>query len=265
MPFQGILFSDVHLAEGTTPLNDLFAAFVQRVRGTPEVACLGDLSEYWFGRLQLQSSHGQWLFGQMQALAEGAKRALWVAGNRDFMFDGQARQAGWRVCRNQYRGEFCGLPVALEHGDRFCTKDRSYQRFRWWFRKVPWSWLGVVLSARHGHAMARYFRGKSMGETARKQPSLFGIQPQPVQAHVAAGAAHVVCGHVHTPFQRAYAVDGHSGMLHVLGDWQPDGAVVAVVEDGRLRLVRFDGDKFLDFAAPSEQKTFAPGEEAART
>ncbi|MCC6465713.1 MAG: hypothetical protein IT463_10275 [Planctomycetes bacterium] len=265
MPFQGVLFSDVHLAEGTTRLNELFAAFVQRVRGTPEIACLGDLSEYWIGRKHLQDAHGKWLFNHMRELAQGARRAVWVAGNRDFLFDAQARQAGWQVCRNQYRGEFCGLPVALEHGDRFCSLDKGYQRFRWWFRKVPWSWLGIVLSARRGHALARYFRGKSMGETARKQPSLFGIQPQPVQTHVAAGAGHVFCGHVHTPFERNYDAAGRTGSLHVLGDWRPDGAVVAVVQDGRPRLVRFDGDKFLDFEAPNEQKTFAPGEEAART
>lgn len=253
--FDGILFSDLHLSPDTPRLNELFAAFVKRVEGTPEVACLGDLCEYWIGYMQLRQPHGKWVFEHMQRLAKGARRAVWIDGNRDFMFHKEARQAGYIARRNLYLGEFGGVPTALEHGDRFCTLDREYQRFRWWFRKLPWRFLQTFFTEAMGHRLAQKLRTKSKGQVVRRNPSQFGVQNEPVLRLVQRGAQVVVCGHVHTPFARPEG----DGQLLVMSDWRHDGAVVCTVKGGEFRLMKFDGNDFLPFEAPAEQQVFAPG------
>jgi len=253
--FDGVLFSDLHLSPDTPRLNELFEAFVNRVEGTPEVACLGDLCEYWIGYMQLWQPHGKWVDEQMRRLARGARRAIWVDGNRDFMFRTEARRAGFIARRNQYRGEFCGTQAALEHGDRFCTLDCEYQRFRWWFRKLPWRFLQTFFTEARGHRLARNLRMKSKGQVTRRNPSQFGIQGRPVRRLMARGAKVVVCGHVHTPFAR----DEGGGKLVVMSDWRESGAVVCTVKDGAFMLMRFDGNDFRPFEAPAEQQVFAPG------
>jgi UDP-2,3-diacylglucosamine hydrolase len=257
--FDGILFSDVHLSPDTPRVNALFDAFVERVAGTPQIACLGDLTEYWIGTKHLRNDFGRHVNAQMQRLAHEAQRAIWVPGNRDFLFSWQAPTAGWQVCRNVYEGDFCGRRVAFEHGDRFCTLDREYQRFRMWFRRLPWRFMNLLISAERGHRMAKDMRGKSKGAIARKNPSAFGIQDAPVRRLIARGAEHVVCGHVHTPFSRQYEAVGKRGVLHVMSDWHEDGAVICAVKDGEYRLMRFDGDAFTPFDAPTEQAVFSGG------
>ncbi|MBE7492418.1 MAG: hypothetical protein HS108_11755 [Planctomycetes bacterium] len=257
--FDGILFSDLHLSPDTTRLNEMFEAFVRRVEGTPHVACLGDLFEYWIGYMQLRQDHGRWAFDLMQRLAKPARLAVWVNGNRDFMFKQEAAKAGFDARRNLWRGDFCGVPTALEHGDRFCTLDHEYQRFRWWFRRIPWRALQWFISEKRGHEIARGLRRRSKGQIVRRNPSQFGIQREPVERLMARGARVVVCGHVHSPFARSFAPHKDPCRLLVMGDWRADGAVVCTVKDGVFRLARFNGSDFEPFEAPTEQQVFAPG------
>jgi len=251
--FDGVIFSDLHLSEDKPRLNALFDAFVSRVQGTPEVACLGDLFEYCIGRKHLQLEHGRHIFEHMQRLAKGARRAIWVAGNRDHMFNSSARKAGFDAYRNRYFGEFCGVAADLEHGDLFCTADRQYQRYRLWFRNVPWGLLGALVSAQTSHRFSRWLRSKSKGESARKDPDHYGIQRSPVERLVFRGARAIVCGHVHTPFSRNYQGAKNIGRLYVTSDWRDNGAVVCVVKNGEFSLKWFDGEGFTEFSAPDKQ------------
>ncbi|MCC6575483.1 MAG: UDP-2,3-diacylglucosamine diphosphatase [Planctomycetes bacterium] len=251
--FDAVLFSDLHLSPKTPAQNRLFDAFVERVAGTPEVACLGDLTEYWIGYHQLTDDHGVHVIAQLAKLARGTKRAIFVGGNRDFLMRPEARSAGFETFKNVYEGEFAGRRVALEHGDRFCSLDRKYQRFRWWFRKVPWWIVQAVVTASQGHRIAQYVRRKSKGETARRNPSMFGMQPKPIERLVARGAEFVIAGHVHFPFSKEYASAGKRGRLMVMSDWRADEAVVCVAKNGQFELRRFNGVEFLPFDAPAEQ------------
>ncbi|MBX3460186.1 MAG: UDP-2,3-diacylglucosamine diphosphatase [Planctomycetes bacterium] len=261
--FDGVLFSDLHLSPELPELTALFDAFVDRVAGTPSVACLGDLTEYWIGRQHLLQPFGRHVYDQMKRLSDGARDAIFVPGNRDFLFSAQARQAGWRVFANRFEGDFCGTRVAFEHGDRFCTEDRQYQRFRMWFRRLPWRLLEMLINEERGHRLARNLRSRSKGHVARKNPSAFGIQRRPVERLVFRGAKVIVCGHVHTPFSRNYQGAKDIGRLHVMSDWRDDGAIVCTVKDGKFELTRFTRNGFEPFDAPSEQKTYAAAEAAA--
>lgn len=255
--FDAVLFSDLHLSDETPELNALFDAFVDRVEGTPEVACLGDLTEYWIGRKHLKCEFGRYLSGQMARLADGARRAIWVNGNRDFRFAPHARKIGWHAYRNRYIGEFAGHKVDLEHGDLFCTRDREYQRFRLWFRNFPWWAFEPIVTADAGHRLCKYMRGKSKGDTARGDPDYYGIQPAAVEGVIEGGADVIVCGHVHTPFRREYASGDRKAVLQVMSDWRSDGAVVCVVKDGEFKLMKFDGNEFTDFSAPDKQGIYS--------
>nr|MDC1142933.1 metallophosphoesterase family protein [Planctomycetota bacterium] len=252
--FDGVIFSDLHLSPDTPRLNELFEAFVEQTAGTPHVACLGDLTEYWIGYMQTRQPHGKFVVEQLAKLGNAAKQAIWVGGNRDFLLAPQAKSVGYKSYRNVFEGEFAGVKVALEHGDRFCTLDREYQKFRCWFRKIPWGLLQLVISEKRGHKMAQGVRRKSKGETVRKQISMFGMQDAPIERLVKRGAKYVVAGHVHTPFAKPY---GESTLL-VNSDWRPDGAIVCVAKDGEFSLMKFDGDGFKPFDAPTEQKVYTP-------
>jgi UDP-2,3-diacylglucosamine hydrolase len=255
--FDAVLFSDLHLSPKKPRIDELFDAFCDRVAGTPEIACLGDLTEYWIGFPQLKDPHGRHVYDQLARLAKGAKRAIFVGGNRDFLMRHDACKVGYQGIKNVYEGEFAGRRVALEHGDLLCTTDRKYQRFRFWFQNFPW-WILQYTIAPQGHKIAQYFRSRSTGETARKTPSTHGIQAPPVERLIKRGAEVIVCGHVHTPFIREYSSNGRTGRLLVTSDWRGDGAVVCTVKNGVFSLVKFDGDRFLPFDAPSAQPENAP-------
>ena len=85
--FDAVLFADLHLSPKKPRIDELFDAFCARVAGTPEIACLGDLTEYWIGFPQLKDPHGKHVYDQLARLAKGAKRCVYVGGNRDFIFD----------------------------------------------------------------------------------------------------------------------------------------------------------------------------------
>lgn len=250
--FDAVLFSDLHLSPTTEVRNRLFDAFVDQVAGTPEVACLGDLTEYWLGFPHLKDPHGRHVMDQLTRLAKGAKRAVFVGGNRDFLMRPDARRVGYKAFKNVYEGEFGGRRVALQHGDLLCSSDREYQRFRLWFQNIPW-WILQYTIASQGHKMARYFRSKSTGETARKNPSRHGIQAKPVERLIRRGAEVLVCGHVHMPFSREYSSGEKKGRLLVMSDWRQDGAVVCVAKNREFSLMKFNGERFAPFDAPSEQ------------
>lgn len=254
--FDGVIFSDLHLSEETEGLNALFDKFVDLVEGTPEVACLGDLTEFWLGPKHVRTEFGRYLSDQMIRLSKPAKRAIWINGNRDFRFKWHARRIGWEGFSNRYEGEFAGVQTDLEHGDLFCTEDRAYQRFRIWFRLLPW-WMFDWIPDRSAFWLGHFFRSKSKGETARRDPEYYGIQPEPVQKRVAHGAKAIVAGHVHTPFSREYASVGNTGRLYVTSDWRVDGAVVCTVKDGEFQLMHFDGTDFVPFEAPEKQGNYS--------
>lgn len=256
--FDGVLFSDLHLSPSTERLNELFDSFVDRVEGIRHIACLGDLTEYWIGRAQLKQEHGLHVFRQLERLAKAAKQAILIPGNRDFLIRPQARQAGFEVHRDLYEGEFANVRVALEHGDRFCSRDRKYQRFRWWFRKLPWWMLLGIASPSQLHRIAGGIRKRSAGTTVRKQVSVFGVQPAPIERLIRRGAEIVVGGHVHQPFTREHKSGGRTGRVLIMSDWREEGAVVCTVKDRHFELKLFDGRDFLDFEAPSAQKLFEP-------
>lgn len=255
--FDAVIFSDLHLSATTERKNQLFDAFVERVAGTPEVACLGDLTEYWIGAPQCEEPHGGHVYDNLRKLAAGTKRAIFVGGNRDFMMRFDARRIGYKAFKNVYEGEFAGRRVAMEHGDLFCSRDKKYQLFRLWFQGMPWRLIRFITRFK-GHGVAKYFRSKSTGETARKSPSFYGIQNQPVERLVRRGAEVIVCGHVHTPFIREYSSAGRSGKLYVTSDWRGDGGVVCTVKSGQFSLMKFDGEKFMPYDAPSEQPDVMP-------
>lgn len=74
--FDAVLFADLHLSPKKPRIDELFDAFCDRVAGTPEIACLGDLTEYWIGFPQLRDPHGRHVMDQLARLAKGAKRAV---------------------------------------------------------------------------------------------------------------------------------------------------------------------------------------------
>ena len=43
-----------------------------------------------------------------------------------------------------------------------------------------------------------------------------------------------------------------------MSDWRPDGAVVCTVKNGQFALMKFDGEKFTPYDAPSEQPDVMP-------
>lgn len=255
--FDAVLFADLHLSPKKPRIDELFDAFCDRVAGTPEIACLGDLTEYWIGFPQLKDPHGKHVYDQLARLAKGARRCVYVGGNRDFLMRFDARKIGYIGKKNHYEGEFAGKRVALSHGDLFCSRDKKYQRFRLWFQGFPW-WILQYTIASQGHKIAQFFRRKSTGETARKNPSMHGIQAPPVERLIKRGAEVVVCGHVHTPFIREYSSNGRTGKLYVMSDWRQDGAVVCTVKNGVFSLMKFDGERFTPYDAPSEQPDVMP-------
>lgn len=225
-----VLISDLHLAVPGESTAQAFTRFCAGpARDYRELLVLGDLFEYWAGDDDLESDIGRLVADALAAVAAAGTRVFLMQGNRDLLLGRRyANACGAQLLvdpvRAQLRGSAAGEPpLLLAHGDRYCTLDLDYQRFRAQVRDRRWQqqFLAQPLAARHaviGAARARSEVGKR-----EKSMEIMDVTPAAVaQELMAAGATTMIHGHTHRPGH--YPLDGGDRPLSrwVLPDWDLD-------------------------------------------
>ncbi|MEW6613288.1 MAG: UDP-2,3-diacylglucosamine diphosphatase [Pseudomonadota bacterium] len=247
-----ILFiSDLHLSATRPQMVQLFLRFLEeRAAQAAALYILGDFFEYWVGRgAEQEPAHGE-IIDVLRALT-GRGVPVWImGGNRDFMLGADfARRSGARILPDPSVIILDGQPALLTHGDRLCTDDVAYQRFRRVIQhpltratlgRLPYAWRT---------RLAGNLRNASHNAMQHKAPVIMDVNPDAVLAACRGdppypSAPHgqpyplLIHGHTHRPAVHHYTIDGHACRRIVLGDWYETGSVLCC-EGGECRLERF--------------------------
>lgn len=230
---EHLFVADLHLSPERPETVALFLAFLaDRARGAAQLYILGDLFDAWIGDDDDASPYPE-VRTALRALAETTRCAL-LHGNRDFLIGrGFARDTGCRLLRDPTTIELCGARTLLMHGDRLCTDDRPYQRFRRRTRNplVKQLFLWRPLATRR--ALAADYRRRSEAATAAKSTAIMDVNAQAVIRTMRRyRASHLIHGHTHRPADHDFLLDGRAVRRSVLAEWHPTQGEVLVCEGG---------------------------------
>ncbi|MCY1209955.1 UDP-2,3-diacylglucosamine hydrolase [compost metagenome] len=229
-----LLISDLHLEEERPDITRAFLHFLQtRAAQAEALYILGDFFEAWIGddaMTPFQHSIAQ----ALRKLADGGTRIFLMHGNRDFMI-GKAfcHEAGCTLLADPSLVRMNGEPVLLMHGDSLCTQDEAYMRLRRWLRN-PVSLLilrNLPLATRH--KLARKLRKESRMQTRQKAAEITDVTPEEIPRVLRQfGARTLIHGHTHRPASHELDLEGQPARRIVLGDWNRQGWVLQVDEQG---------------------------------
>ncbi len=226
-----LFISDLHLAaerpEKIQLLGEFLAGPATRARA---VYILGDIFEqFWIGTddpaepnrtiISLLSKYGRQTGTQLFILR----------GNRDFYLNDEfARQTGCKLLPDPTLIELDNEKILLMHGDKLCTLDKPYQRYRKFitlpiveksFMSLPVS-LRKLLAHRTRSYTKRLVRDKSVKMIDAEHDTVLKIMRQ-------YRVTTLIHGHTHQCRVHEFKLNGAAAKRIVLGDWyQRDNVLV---------------------------------------
>lgn len=221
---RAVFVSDLHLYP-QSPINASFIHLVHQLATLPHLQglfILGDFLDGWIGDPDLgKPTH--WLNPIFDALSL-IHPVYIMHGNRDFMIDQSfCDYFGGKLVAEPFFVYHKGQRYRLEHGDKLCTDDVAYQRYRTVIRHPITHTLLSKSPQRLKYHLKRQIK-RVADITPTEQKKRINTNPHAVQkAH--ATCDHLIYGHTHKPrFDRT----AHKSVM-VLGDWYiKQGSVQAV-------------------------------------
>lgn len=239
---RAVFVSDLHLSVHTPRLSVAFVKLICDLMVLPNLHSLfilGDWLDAWVGDddyLNHPSTH--WLQPVIVALDRLHCCIYVMRGNRDFMLS-------QRLC-DCFGGQLIDEPYVwsdyrLEHGDRLCIDDTSYQRYRAFIQHPVSKKLLSALPLTVRYRLAGGIKKQSHNYKAQKPTVITDVNNQAV-SQALANCTTLIHGHTHRPAVHQY----HDKQRIVLGDWQEHDntvqAAVGVLVDDEIGLYRLRVD-----------------------
>lgn len=229
-----MLISDLHLEEGRPDITRAFLGLLAgRARIAESLYILGDFFEAWIGD-DAMSPFQRSICQALRALSDSGTKVFLMHGNRDFMI-GKAfcKAAGCTLLKDPSVVNFNGEPVLLMHGDSLCTRDEAYMRMRRYLRHPLTLWVLRHLPLSTRHRLARKLRSESRAQTRMKANDIVDVTPDEVVRVMAeSGVQTLIHGHTHRPAVHDVQLDGTTAQRIVLGDWDREGWLLQIDEQG---------------------------------
>jgi UDP-2,3-diacylglucosamine hydrolase len=235
---SALLLSDLHLPAEPSPLREGFAHLLAGpARAVEQVWLLGDIFEYWIGDDAGLHDYASEV-AALRALTDSGVRVGFMHGNRDFLVGHRFADAtGVTLIRDPLSIVLDGRRVLLSHGDRWCTDDHAYQRWRRFSRNPRAQAVFARLPRRWREAIAGGVRRRSGHEKHYKPETIMDVNASAiVDAFRRSGADCIVHGHTHRPATHVLQVDGREVERIVLPDWT----------SSRMRVLRADAGGFAE-------------------
>lgn len=219
---HSLLISDLHLSNVHPRSTELFLHFAEHTAPPAETLyILGDLFEYWAGDDDLNNPFHQRICATLRDLNKRGTRICIMHGNRDFLMDEELASAcSATLLPDPALIDLYGTPTLLTHGDRLCTDDAEYQRFRTMVRNRDWQAQFLSQPLPQRKAQIEQLRTQSENQKQTKPMDIMDVNCDAVnellrQHHY----PRLVHGHTHRPAKHLHQVDGHTCERWVLGDW----------------------------------------------
>ncbi len=237
---SALLLSDLHLPAKPSPLREGFASLLAGPAHTVDrVWMLGDIFEYWIGDdvgLQVYAPE----IAALRALTGAGVRVSFMHGNRDFLVGRRfAAATGVELLPDPELVTLGGRRVLLSHGDRWCSDDQAYQRWRRFSRNPLAQAVFARLPRRLREGIAGGVRNRSGEEKRDKPAAIMDVNDDSiVDAFRRSGADCIIHGHTHRPATHVLHVDGRRVERRVLPDWT----------SASMKALRVDGVDFIEVA-----------------
>ena len=223
MPEPYSLFiSDLHLQTVNSPLSEQFLFFIRNISSSCErLYILGDLFEAWLGA-DLSDPIIEMLHSALGNLRRQGTEIYFMRGNRDFLLtDSAIQHLHMEPLEDPTVISLYGKRWLLTHGDRLCTLDIAYQRYRRIAHIRILKWLILHTPAKWRRALAHKIHNKNPHKD--KALNLEYIYADAVQKTIAKeldrhDTKHMIHGHTH----RMGVHCQKDNLRMVLGDWQKD-------------------------------------------
>jgi UDP-2,3-diacylglucosamine hydrolase len=239
-----LFISDLHLSNDQPAMTQLFLNFLQQqAKHAEALYILGDLFETWIGDDNL-NAYNQKIIAALAELTASGVATYFMPGNRDFLI-GQAfiQRSGCRYLVDPTIIDLYGRPTLLTHGDRWCTLDKHYLRYRRWTRLRFCQFLFLQLPSAWRQKIANYLRGQEHSSAPIDIAKYDVVMPD-LLAYLKhyPGTQQIIHGHTHLPcIQLIKSADNTWIKRFVLSDWQPTkGNCLIVNSDHTIELVYFD-------------------------
>ncbi len=242
---RAVFVSDLHLSQYAPALTQAFLALIQDLSVLPNLQSLyilGDWLDAWVGdddflnkntNKNQTANQNHWLSPVINALATLSCRIYIMHGNRDFMlgqtlcdcFDGVLIDEPFYLYHH-------GYTYRLEHGDKLCTDDTAYQRYRTVIRNpvVKFGLSRLPFDIRQ--KLAGNLKAQSTHQKQHKAVTIMDTNPTAVQLALQ-DCDFLVHGHTHRP--NRHVLGNSHKQRFVLGDWQVQEnfvkAVIGVLDD----------------------------------
>ena len=236
-----LLISDLHLSADHPHSIAAFRRFTASLAPRAEALyILGDLFEYWAGDDDRHDPFHAQVINALHGLAAHGTRIYLMHGNRDLLMgDVLAQAAGATLLGDPTLLDLYGTPTLLSHGDKLCTDDVEYQKFRAQVHDAEFqrNFLAQPLAARKSYI--EQLRRQSTTAKQNKDSAIMDVNDDAVAALLREHHyPRLVHGHTHRPKRHEHTVDGHLCERWVLSDWDQQASALRCDAQG-CRAVSF--------------------------
>ncbi|MBS0287307.1 MAG: UDP-2,3-diacylglucosamine diphosphatase [Proteobacteria bacterium] len=223
-----IFISDLHLSAQGCALQNLFFNFLHDVAVHAEkIYILGDLFDIWVGK-DIHSEFHQKIANAFKGLADKGISLYFMAGNRDFLLEHAfLKKAHIHKLKDPTIIDLYGKKVLLTHGDKLCTQDVAYQRYRKIAQNPLTKALFLALPLKTREKIALKLRVKSQQYQQQQSLSILDVWPKTVhQTFERTNVRFLLHGHVHRPAFHSDQIADLNVMRFVLGDWHEKASFI---------------------------------------
>jgi len=217
-----LFISDLHLSADHPHSFMAFQRFITTLAPQAEALyILGDLFEYWAGDDHRHDPFHAQVITALHDLAAHGIMIYLMHGNRDLLMGAElAEEAGATLLADPTLLDLYGTSTLLSHGDKLCTDDIEYQKFRALVHSAEFqkNFLAQPLAARK--AYIEQLRQQSSSAKESKDNAIMDVNNDAVIAMLREYRyPRLIHGHTHRPKRHEHMVDGHSCERWVLSDW----------------------------------------------
>lgn len=240
MPNYTLFASDIHLSPSNPAQLELFLLFLKEKTVNAEALyILGDLFDVWVGK-DIHSGFHKVVLQALQALSTKIP-VYFIHGNRDFLCTRAfLAQAGIQKLPDPYLFSLYGVPTLLSHGDKLCTLDKTYQRYRRVAQNPIVRSLFLKLPLKTREKISFNLRQKSQQYQQQQHHQILDVTESAViQLMQKYHAKQLIHGHVHRPKFHQHLLKDTTGHRFVLGDWHRNGNFILSTPQSH-ELINFD-------------------------
>lgn len=234
-----VFISDLHLHPKDKDIQHRFNQFIDWAKkSTKSVYILGDFFHAWVGDDDI-NDWSRSIAGQIHSLTACGIRVFYLHGNRDFLLGKSfAALAGWQMLTEPAFIQLGEQQVMLVHGDGYCTKDKSHQRFRWLTRNNVFSFLFLRLPLSYRQSLVNKVRERSMTSSTKTVEEMDVVAESVISDMERHQVRTLIHGHTHKPGLTLYNHQVNELARYVLSDWDDSPIILCYDNTEGLHFAR---------------------------